>query len=63
MGLSVSLFLLRATSKEKLPLPPIKPKTKMNINGKPILKITADGLRKIAFKLALVIANIAFTWL
>jgi hypothetical protein len=43
--------------------PPLlkKPKTKIKINGKAILNITAEGLLKIDLRLALVIANMAFT--
>ena len=49
--------------KETLPLPPIKPKTRIKIKGKAKLNITADGLLKIARKLAFVIASIARIWL
>ena len=35
----------------------------MNIRGKAILKTTADGLLKIARKLAFVMASIAVIWL
>ena len=38
---------------------PIKPNTRMNISGKIKLKITAEGLLKIALKLPLVMASIA----
>jgi hypothetical protein len=43
-------------------LPPllINPKTKMNINGKATLKITAEGLLNVDLKLAFVIESIAF---
>jgi hypothetical protein len=42
--------------------PPLlkKPKTSINIKGKAILKMTAEGLLKVDLKLALVIANKAF---
>jgi hypothetical protein len=36
-----------------------KPKTRIKINGKRKLKITADGLRNIESKLALAMANMA----
>jgi hypothetical protein len=42
------------------PLPPTKPKTKIKINGKTKLKITAEGLLNIALRLALVMASMAF---
>jgi hypothetical protein len=42
--------------------PPLKnPNTKIKIKGKAILNTIADGLLKMDFKLALEIANIAFT--
>jgi hypothetical protein len=42
-------------------LPPLlkNPNTKINIKGKAMLNITADGLLKVDFKLAFVIASIA----
>jgi hypothetical protein len=44
-------------------LPPLlrKPNTKIKIKGKAMLNITAEGLLKMDLKLALVIANMAFT--
>lgn len=59
----MSEVLSTAMLKETLPLPPINPKTRINIKGKARLKTTVDGLRKMAFKLALVIASIAVIWL
>jgi hypothetical protein len=45
---------------EVLPFPPpINPNTKMKINGNAMLNTTAEGLRKIAFKLPFVMASIA----
>jgi hypothetical protein len=38
---------------------PINPKMRMKMNGKTKLKITAEGLRKIARRLALVMASMA----
>jgi hypothetical protein len=58
--LFVSARLVRATLTVKPPLP-MKPNTRINIKGKIKLKITAEGLLKIALKLPLVIANIALT--
>ena len=47
-----------------MPLPPpIKPNTIINTKGKTKLNTTADGLRKIERKLALVMASIALNWL
>jgi hypothetical protein len=46
-----------------MPPPPINPNTRINISGKAKPKITAEGLLKIARRLALVIASIAVTWL
>jgi hypothetical protein len=42
-------------------LPPLlkKPKTRININGNAMLKITAEGLLNVERKLAFVIASIA----
>ena len=45
------------------PLLPMKPKTRMKIKGNTKLKTTAEGLRKIARRLAFVIASMAVTWL
>jgi hypothetical protein len=42
---------------------PINPKTKIKIRGKKILNTTAEGLRSMALKLALVMASIALNWL
>src|SRR5688572_4069645 len=53
------MLILKAT----FPPPPINPNTNMNIKGKAKLKTTAEGLRKTALKLALVIASIACSWL
>jgi hypothetical protein len=38
----------------------IKPKTKIKIMGKAILKTTAEGLLNVDFKLAFVMASMAF---
>ena len=46
-----------------IPPPPIKPNTNIKINGNTNVKTTAEGLRVIERKLALLMANIAFTWL
>jgi len=54
---------LNATLNVIFPPPPINPKTRININGNMKLNTIAEGLLKIAFKLARVIANIALTWL
>lgn len=35
----------------------------IKVKGKPILKITAEGLRKVDLRLAFVMENIALTWL
>jgi len=43
-----------------LPLPK-NPKTNINTNGNAMLKITAEGLLKTAFKLPLVIAIMALS--
>jgi hypothetical protein len=43
----------------EVPPPPIKPKTRIKIRGKPKLKMTAEGLLNIALKLALEMASIA----
>jgi hypothetical protein len=37
----------------------MNPNTRIKINGKPRLKMTADGLRKMARRLALVMASMA----
>ena len=58
-GLAVSDCEVKATLTEIFPLLPIKPNTKIKIRGKAILNNTAEGLRKIARKLALVMANMA----
>jgi hypothetical protein len=42
---------------------PIKPNTRIKINGKKIENTTVEGLRMIALKLALDIASIALNWL
>jgi hypothetical protein len=56
-GLVVSVFLSKATLREiRLP-PPIKPNTRIKINGKAILKTTAEGLRKVARKLPFVMPS------
>src|SRR3982751_7079437 len=62
-GLSVSAFLLIATSRDMPPLSPINPNTSINTIGKPMLNITAEGLLKIECKLPLLIASIALNWL
>jgi hypothetical protein len=59
MGLEVSDCAVKATLTDIFPLPPMKPKTKMNISGKAMLKRTAEGLRKIARRLPLVMASMA----
>lgn len=40
-----------------------KPKTRMKMIGKRKLKMTAEGLLKIDFKLAFAMANMALYWL
>jgi hypothetical protein len=56
----VSEFASIAILTDVFPLPPpINPKTKIKMSGKAILKTTAEGLRKIAFKLPFVMASIA----
>jgi hypothetical protein len=52
---------LNPTLKVIFPPPPINPNTRININGNIKLNTIADGLLKIAFKLAQVMANIALT--
>jgi hypothetical protein len=60
MGLDVSEPLSMAIFTEVLPLPPpINPNTKIKISGNAMLNTTAEGLRKIAFKLPFVMANMA----
>jgi hypothetical protein len=49
-----------ATFTDTFPPLLINPKTRMKINGKAILNMTAEGLLKVERKLALVIANMAF---
>jgi hypothetical protein len=41
---------------------PRKPKTRMNINGKAMVKTTEEGLFIIDLKAALVTARKAFSW-
>jgi hypothetical protein len=57
---AVSALLASATLTEGPP-PLINPKTRMKTRGKPKLKATEEGLLKIAFRLALVIASIALS--
>jgi hypothetical protein len=45
------------------PPPPIKPKTRIKINGNAKPNITAEGLLNIALRLPFVIASIAVVWL
>src|SRR6187551_608778 len=45
------------------PRPPTKPKTNIKMKGNTKLKTTAEGLLNIDLRVALVMANIAFTWL
>jgi len=59
MGLRVSVCCAKAILSETFPPLPTNPKTRMNIKGNAILKITADGLLNTAFRLARVMANIA----
>ena len=42
-----------------VPPPPINPNTRIKTSGKPRLKITAEGLRNMARRLAFVIASMA----
>jgi hypothetical protein len=58
MGLMVSEFLARPASILTAP-PPILANMTMKINGNSKLNTTADGLRNIERKLALVIDNVA----
>jgi hypothetical protein len=55
----VSVLGLKPTLKVTLPPPPMKPKTRIKINGNNTLKTIADGLRNSDRKLARVIASIA----
>jgi hypothetical protein len=41
----------------------MNPNTRIKINGKKMLKITADGLLRTAFRLARVMASKALNWL
>src|SRR6185369_7265566 len=61
-GLFLSQSFFTATSTENVP-PPMNPKTTIKIKGNNNVKTTADGLRIVDRKLALVIASIAFSWL
>jgi hypothetical protein len=62
--LAVSALLSIATLYTFLaPESPINPKTRIKTRGNAKPKTTAEGLLKIARKLALVIANIAVNWL
>jgi hypothetical protein len=45
------------------PPPPMKPKTKMKINGNSTLNTMAEGLLNNDVKLAFVMANMARNWL
>jgi hypothetical protein len=54
----VSCGFFRATVTE-VPVSPIKPNTRIKTMGKPRLKITAEGLRNMACRLALLMASMA----